>query len=104
MPSSVERGTCHVCGDEAPIDGDHATERFGEVLCRGCASKPVAFVAGCDNQFCEFEHRVGGREFNRGHIETNARMEANNHETEERVFREDPMHNTTVSEVDPDDD
>lgn len=99
MASSVERGACRVCGDDVPIDGEHAIERFGDVLCRECSSKPVAFVAECDNQFCEFEYRVDETEFNRGHAKMRAQQEANSHENFQRVMRENPMHNTTVREV-----
>lgn len=56
---------CHVCGEDVPVDGEQAIERFGEVLCRDCSDNPVVFVAECTNELCMWSHRVEDREFNR---------------------------------------
>lgn len=94
-----ERGTCYVCGEDVPLDGEQAIERWGDVLWRGCSGEPVAFRAECDNQFCDWSFDYEGQEFDRGHVEQIVRNEANTHERTKRIFDDDPMHNTTVEEV-----
>ncbi|MFC6825641.1 hypothetical protein [Halopelagius fulvigenes] len=74
-------------------------ERFGEVLCRDCSSKPVVFRVRCSSGLCSWTYRVEETEFNRGHAKTLAQQEANNHEKEKRIFDDDPMHTTTVEEA-----
>lgn len=90
---------CHVCGDEVLVDGKHAMERFGDVLCRDCSDEPVVFVAECTNGLCTWSHRVDETEFNRGHAKTRAQQEANNHQTRKRLFEDDPTHKTEVREI-----
>lgn len=92
-------GTCHVCGDEVPVDGDQATERFGEVLCAGCADEPVVFEAECQNEFCDWSYRCEETEFNRGHARQRVCQEANSHHRFHRHVKDDPMHKTRVYEV-----
>lgn len=92
-------GTCHVCGEQVPIDGEHAIERWGDVLCRDCTDEPVVFEAECDNQFCNWSFECEGDEFDRGHVEQLVRQKANFHENLNKVARDDPMHNTEVREV-----
>lgn len=97
--ASSETGICHVCNEEVPLDGETAIERFGDVLCRDCSSKPLAFRATCGNQLCTWSYRVEESEWNRGHAETRVRQEANSHQKRKRVFDDDPTHRTTVEEV-----
>lgn len=94
-----ERGTCHVCDEAVPVDGEQAIERFGEVLCRDCTDEPVVFVAECEAGLCGWSYRVEQTEFNRGHAKMRAQQEANSHETERRVFDGEHVHTTAVSEV-----
>lgn len=94
-----DTGTCHVCGDGVPVDGEKAIERFGDVLCRDCLDKTVAFEAECTNQLCTWSYRYEDDEFNRGHVKTRVQQEANSHESRKRVFDDDPTHKTTVREV-----
>lgn len=98
--SDVETGTCRLCDESYPLDGEQAVEHFGTVVCADCVDESVVFVAECSNQFCDWTHRVEDTEFNRGHVKTRAQQEANNHERWKRVFEDDPMHETTVREVD----
>jgi ribosomal protein S27E len=101
MPQTdADTGTCHVCGDRVPVDGEQAVGRFGDVLCADCADGPVVFVAGCQSsEFCDWSHRVEGEEFNRGHLRTRAQQAANRHEIETEVLDNDPMHRVEVHEV-----
>ena len=92
-------GTCHVCGETVPLDGEQAIERFGEVLCRDCSDAPVAFEATCTNGICGWSYVAEGEEFNRGHLKTRAQQEATHHETSKREFDDDPTHTTRVQEV-----
>lgn len=94
-----ESGTCHVCGETYPLDGENAIERFGDVLCRGCSEDPVVFVAECNSGLCSWSYRVEETEFNRGHAETRVRQEANSHEKMKRIIDDDPCHNVAVNEV-----
>lgn len=98
--SDTETGTCHVCGEEAPVDGKHAVERFGNVLCWDCSGKPVKFVAECDSGFCSWFCEVEDTQFNRGHAKRLAQQEANRHQRARRIFDDDPCHKTDVREVD----
>jgi len=91
---------CHVCSSDVPVDGEHAMERFGNVLCRDCSDEPVVFVARCTNGICSWSYRVEENEFNRGHAETRARQEANQHQSWKREFDDDPTHKTEVEEID----
>ena len=97
--SNIGDGECHVCGETVPIDGEHAMERWGDVLCRDCSDEPVVFVARCNNGLCDWSYRVEENEFNRGHAETRVRQEKNRHERWKRIFDDDPMHNVGVKEV-----
>lgn len=92
-------GTCYVCGDEVPVDGEQAMERWGDVLCWECADEPVVFRATCSSQFCDWSFTVEDTEFNRGHARTRASQEATFHENRKRVFDGDEMHRTAVEEV-----
>jgi hypothetical protein len=98
----IDQGTCHVCDEDVPVDGEHAMERFGDVLCRDCSDEPVVFEAECTNGFCDWSYRYEDVEFNRGHVETRVRSEANTHENRKQVFDDDPAHTTEVWEVEPD--
>jgi len=101
MPNSSEVTVepCHVCGEDVPVDGENAIERFGEFLCRDCSHEPVVLVARCNSGLCSWSYRVEENEFNRGHAETRVKQEANSHETRKRVFEDNPCHNVEVQEV-----
>ena len=92
---------CAVCGDERPLNGelDGAIEHGGQVLCGDCTDTPVVFEAHCELWSCEWTHRVEGREFNRYAVRQCIQQEANNHETEHRVLRDDPFHEAVWEEV-----
>jgi len=95
----IEHGECHVCGEDVPLDGEHAMKRWGDVLCRDCAREPVVFVAECTSGLCDWSYRVEETEFNRGHAETRVHQEAGHHERWHRVLEDNPMHKTSVNEV-----
>jgi hypothetical protein len=95
----LETGVCHVCDEEVPLDGEHAMERFGNVLCKDCSRKDVVFVAECQAGLCDWSYRVEENEFNRGHAKTRAQQEANQHETWKRELDGDHMHKTDVREI-----
>ena len=95
----TETRSCHCCGEDYPLDGKHAIERFGNVLCKDCSDEPVVFEADCQNEFCDWSHSVEGNEFNRGHLKTRIQQEKNQHVKWKRVFDGDPMHNVEIGEV-----
>ena len=97
--AGFESEACRVCGDVVPVDGENAIERWGGVLCRDCSDEPVAFKATCSSQLCNWTFLAENNEFNRGHVETRAHQEANQHERSKAVFDDNPMHRTTVEEV-----
>lgn len=104
--SNTEReqtGECYVCGNTVQVDGTHAVERWGDILCRACSGETVEFEATCTSELCDWSYRAQGTEFSRGHVKTRAQQEANQHERFTKVFDGNPMHATSVEEVDGDD-
>lgn len=89
---------CDVCGRTVPIDGKVATEHGGQVLCKECTSRPVAFEAFCDS--CGWTRRGHGTEFNRSAVRQLAQQAANSHESKKRVF-ESIHHETDWREIEP---
>jgi len=99
LPEEHAEGTCRVCGETVPVDGEKAIERWGSVLCQDCSNEPVRFKATCSSELCDWSFTVDEDEFNRGHAKTRAQQEANQHEKMKEVLDEDPMHRTSVTEV-----
>lgn len=99
MSEELAEGSCRVCGETVPVDGENAIERWGGVLCRDCSDDPVVFEATCTSELCDWSFRSEHNEFNRGHVKTRAQQEANQHRMTKEVFEDNPMHRTTVQEV-----
>jgi hypothetical protein len=87
---------CDVCGRTVAIDGKVATEHGGQVLCKECSSRPVAFEAYCES--CGWTRREEDTEFNRWAVRQLAQQAANSHESKKRVF-ESIHHETDWREV-----
>lgn len=77
---------CNVCEDVVLVDGEHAIEHGGQVICRDCSDVPVAFRAFCTA--CSWSVTHQGREFDRWAVRQLAQSDANSHESAEETFEE----------------
>jgi len=90
---------CAVCDTHVPVDGDHAAESEGRVICRDCITVSVTFRADCGRFDCGWSYEWTGTEPERMQVENLVRNEANNHEMRTRVFDGDHGHHCEITEV-----
>lgn len=88
---------CDICDDD--LEEESCLDRWGNVYCRDCLDAPVTFRATCSSEFCDWSYTVEDTEFNRGHVKNRAHQEANHHQKTKEIFDDNPMHRTSVEEV-----